>query len=120
MIVPFSISDFLDRAVAVYGDRVGVVDEPDQPAPSLGDLTYAELDSLARRQAARLDALGIGVGDRVAVVSHNSARLMTSFFGVAGYGRVLVPVELPAPARRGPLHRRALRRAGALRRPGAR
>ena len=93
MIVPFSISDFLDRAVAVYGDRVGVVDEPDQPAPSLGDLTYAQLDSLARRQAARLDALGVGVGDRVAVVSHNSARLMTSFFGVAGYGRVLVPVN---------------------------
>ena len=36
MIVPFSVSDFIDRAVQVYGDRVGVVDEPDQPAPSLG------------------------------------------------------------------------------------
>ena len=36
MIVPFSVRDFLDRAVTVYGDRVGVVDEPDQPAPSLG------------------------------------------------------------------------------------
>ena len=93
MIVPFSISDFLDRAVAAYGERVGVIDEPDQPAPSLGDLTYAQLDALARRQAAKLDELGIAVGERVAVVSHNSARLMTSFFGVAGYGRVLVPVN---------------------------
>ena len=36
MIVPFSIADFLDRARAVYGERVGVVDEPDQPAASLG------------------------------------------------------------------------------------
>jgi acyl-CoA synthetase (AMP-forming)/AMP-acid ligase II len=72
---------------------VGVVDEPDQPAPSLGDLTYAEMGALARRQAARLDELGIGVGDRVAVVSHNSARLLTSFFGVSGSGRVLVPVN---------------------------
>ena len=36
MIVPFSVSDFIDRAVQVYGDRVGVVDEPDQPAPPLG------------------------------------------------------------------------------------
>jgi fatty-acyl-CoA synthase len=91
--VPFSVSDFLDRAVQVYGDRVGVVDEPDQPAPSLVDLTYAELGALARRQAARLDQRGIGVGDRVAVVSHNSARLLTSFFGVSGSGRVLVPVN---------------------------
>ena len=93
MLVPFSVSDFIDRAVQVYGDRVGVVDEPDQPAPSLGDLTYAQLGDLARRQAAQLDELGVGVGDRVAVVSHNSARLLTSFFGVSGYGRVLVPVN---------------------------
>ncbi|MGH3335740.1 MAG: AMP-binding protein [Nocardioides sp.] len=93
MIVPFSISDFIDRAVGVYGERTGVIDEPDQPAPSLGELTYAEIGALARRQAAKLDELGIGIGDRVAVVSHNSARLLTSFFGVAGTGRVLVPVN---------------------------
>src|SRR3569833_2826159 len=93
MIVPFSVSDFLDRATTVYAERVGVIDEPDQPAPSLGDLTYGEVGALARRQAAKLDELGIGVGDRVAIVSHNSARLLTSFFGVAGFGRVLVPVN---------------------------
>ena len=29
----------------------------------------------------------------MAVVSHNSARLLTSFFGVSGFGRVLVPVN---------------------------
>ncbi|WP_432479342.1 AMP-binding protein [Nocardioides sp. GXQ0305] len=93
MIVPFSVSDFLDRAVTVYGERTGVVDEPDQPAASLGEMTYAELGARARRIAARLDQLGIGVGERVAVVSHNSARLLAAFFGVAGYGRVLVPVN---------------------------
>ncbi|GAW51622.1 MULTISPECIES: AMP-binding protein [unclassified Nocardioides] len=93
MIVPFSVSDFIDRAVQVYGDRIGVVDEPDQPAPSLGEMTYAEIGARARRQAAKLDALGLEVGDRVAIVSHNSARLLTSFFGVSGYGRVLVPVN---------------------------
>ncbi|GAA2143609.1 AMP-binding protein [Nocardioides koreensis] len=93
MFVPFSVSDFIDRAVQVYGERVGVVDEPSQPAPSLGELTYAEIGALARRQAAKLDELGIGFGDRVAIVSHNSARLLTSFFGVAGFGRVLVPVN---------------------------
>ncbi|KAA0085595.1 long-chain-fatty-acid--CoA ligase [Mycolicibacterium sp. P9-64] len=93
MIVPFSVADFIDRAVQVYGQRVGVIDEPDQPATSLGDLTYARFGELVRRQAAHLDALGVGPGDRVAVVSHNSARLLTSFFGVSGFGRVLVPVN---------------------------
>ncbi len=93
MFVPFSVNDFLDRAVQVYGDRIGIVDEPQQPAPSLGELTYRQVGDLARRQAARLDELGIGVGERVGIVSHNSARLMTSFFGVAGSGRVLVPIN---------------------------
>jgi fatty-acyl-CoA synthase len=93
VIVPFSAADFLDRALAVYADRVGIVDEPDQPAESLGDLTYARVGELARAQAAKLDGLGIGVGDRVAYVSHNSARLFTAFFGVTGFGRVLVPIN---------------------------
>ncbi|VXB31750.1 AMP-binding protein [Nocardioides sp. AX2bis] len=93
MLVPFSVNDFIDRAVQVYGERVGVVDEPDQPAPSLGSPTYAEIGELARRQAAKLDELGIAVGERVAVVSHNSARLLAAFFGVSGSGRVLVPVN---------------------------
>ena len=120
MLVPFSVTDFIDRAVQVYGDRVGVVDEPDQPAPSLGELTYAQVGDLARRQAAQLDELGIGVGDRVAVVSHNSARLLTSFFGVSGYGRVLVPVNFRL---RPDEVRYIVEHSGArvlLRRPGAR
>jgi fatty-acyl-CoA synthase len=93
MIVPFSVGDFLDRATTVYGDRVGVVDEPDQPAPPWGSLTYREIGQRARQMAAKLDALGVGFGERVAMVSHNSARLLTAFWGVSGSGRVLVPVN---------------------------
>ena len=47
----------------------------------------------ARAQAAALDGLGIGIGERVAIVSHNSARLLTALFGVSGSGRVLVPIN---------------------------
>jgi acyl-CoA synthetase (AMP-forming)/AMP-acid ligase II len=93
---PLQVSDFLYRAALVYGDRVAVVDEPDQPALPLGArgvLTYSDVDRLAREQAARLDELGVPVGGRVAIVSHNAARLLVSFFGVCGYGRVLVPVN---------------------------
>jgi acyl-CoA synthetase (AMP-forming)/AMP-acid ligase II len=99
MFVPLTVNDFLDRAETVYPDRVAVVDEPDQPAAPVGPLTYRELAAAARAQAAALDDLGIPVGGRVAVVSQNSARLLTSFFGVSGSGRVLVPVNfrLAAP-----------------------
>jgi fatty-acyl-CoA synthase len=93
MIIPFSVMDFLQRAVAVYGERIGIVDEPDQPAGSLGELTYARVAELAAAMAAKHDQIGLDVGDRVAFVSHNSARLFTAFFGVSGYGRVLVPVN---------------------------
>jgi acyl-CoA synthetase (AMP-forming)/AMP-acid ligase II len=93
MIVPFSANDFLDRALAVYGERLGIVDEPDQPAGSLGEVSYTRVGELARAMAARHDELGLEAGARVAFVSHNSARLFTAFFGVCGYGRVLVPIN---------------------------
>ncbi|MBW9209424.1 AMP-binding protein [Mumia sp. zg.B21] len=99
MFFPLTVRDFLDRAVTVYPERIGVVDEPDQPAPSWGEVTYAELGRRARSQAAYLDDLGVPQGARVAIVSQNSARLLASFFGVSGWGRVLVPINFRlAPA----------------------
>jgi acyl-CoA synthetase (AMP-forming)/AMP-acid ligase II len=88
-----TIVDHLRRAEQVYGDRVALVDEPDQPAASWGTLTYHEVATRARAQAAALDDLGVPQGARVAMVSQNSARLYTSFFGVSGFGRILVPVN---------------------------
>ena len=93
MKVPLSVLDFLDRAETVYANRVAIVDEPDPPGGSLGTLHYRELADLARAQAAALDRLGIGFGERVAIVSKNAGRLLASFFGVSGYGRVLVPIN---------------------------
>ncbi len=93
MIVQFNVRDFLDRAAAAYPDRVGLVDEPLQPAEPWGDLTFAGLAARARSQAGALDRLGVEPGERVAVVSHNSSRLLTAFFGVCGWGRILVPIN---------------------------
>jgi acyl-CoA synthetase (AMP-forming)/AMP-acid ligase II len=93
MRVPLTIADHLERAALVYPDRIGVVDEPDQAASSWGSLTYRRVAQLARAQAAGLDALGVGRGERVAIVSHNAARLLVSFFGVSAWGRVLVPIN---------------------------
>jgi fatty-acyl-CoA synthase len=93
MRVPLTTRDFLDRAELVYGDRVGVVDEPTQPAPSLGDVTYREMARRGRAMQAALDALGVGEGERVAVVSHNAARLLEMLLAVPSSGRVIVPIN---------------------------
>src|SRR5438309_4500207 len=93
MRVPLTIGDFLQRADHVYGERVGVVDEPSPSDGSWGSLTWRQVHHRARAQAAGLDRLGIGRGERVAIVSPNAARFLTSFFGVSGFGRVLVPIN---------------------------
>jgi fatty-acyl-CoA synthase len=93
MRTPLTIGGHLDRAALVYGDRVGVVDEPDPPGGGLGHLTYRRVQELARAQAAGLDERGVARGDRVAILSQNAGRLLVSFFGVSGWGRVLVPVN---------------------------
>jgi acyl-CoA synthetase (AMP-forming)/AMP-acid ligase II len=93
MKVALTVRDFLDRAERVYGERVGIIDEPLQPAPGWGSITYREMARRARAIGAGLDALGIGFGERVAIVSQNSARLTTAFFGVSGHGRILVPIN---------------------------
>jgi acyl-CoA synthetase (AMP-forming)/AMP-acid ligase II len=92
MKVALTIGDYLERGASVYPERVAVVDEPGAPG-SLGRVTYDELHRRARGMAGALDAMGIAHGERVAIVSPNSARFLISFFGVSGFGRVLVPVN---------------------------
>ncbi len=93
MKVALTVNDFVRRAELLYPDRVAIVDEPDQPAESWGSIDYREMARRARAMAAGLDQLGIAVGDRVAMVSQNSARLLTALVGVSGSGRILVPVN---------------------------
>ena len=93
MKVALTVNDFLRRAEQIYPHRVAIIDEPTQPAESWGTVSYADMAARARAQAAALDAMEIAVGERVAIVSHNSARLLTALFGVSGSGRVLVPIN---------------------------
>ncbi|MFC0541143.1 AMP-binding protein [Kutzneria chonburiensis] len=93
MRVPLTVSDFLDRAATVLADSVAIVDEPAQPADPVATTTYRELAGRVRAWQAGLDALGVGEGERVAVVSHNSARLMELLHAVPASGRICVPVN---------------------------
>jgi acyl-CoA synthetase (AMP-forming)/AMP-acid ligase II len=92
MKVPLTISDFLRRGALVYPDRPALIDEPGT-AGSLGTITYRSLERRARGLAITLDQMGVGLGERVAIVSPNAARFGVAFYGVSGYGRVLVPVN---------------------------
>ncbi len=93
MRVPLTIADHLERAEVAYGRRTVLIDEPDQPAAAWGGITASEMAVRARAQAAALDRLGVAHGERVAIVSQNSARLLTAFWGVSAHGRVLVPIN---------------------------
>ena len=93
MIVPLTLADFLERAELVYGDREAIVDEPNPPGGGLGRISYAQFAAMCRSLAAALDDLGVGEGERVAIVSPNAARFLVSLFAVSVYGRVLVPVN---------------------------
>src|SRR5690349_8175490 len=92
MKVPLTISDFLRRGALVYPDRPALIDEPGT-AGSLGTITYRSLERRARGLAIALDEMAVAQDERVALVSPNAARFGVAFFGVSGYGRVLVPVN---------------------------
>src|SRR4029450_9226217 len=134
MRVPLTIADFLERAALVYPDRIGVVDEPDQPAESWGELTYGRVNELAPgpgRAALRArERAGSGPGrgarrprdrpgraGRRGVPQRRPAARVVLRGGRLGPGAG--PGELPALDRRGALHRRALGRLGAAGRPRA-
>ncbi|MDH3705326.1 MAG: AMP-binding protein [Acidimicrobiia bacterium] len=93
MEIPLTTRDHIERAALVYGDRIGVVDEPDQPAPALDPMSYREVFDRSRALAAGLERLGVAQGGRVAIVSHNAARMLTLLYGATAWGRIAVPVN---------------------------
>jgi len=93
MRVPLTTADFLNRSETVWPESTAVIDEPDQAATPVPTTTYDELARRARAWQAGLDALGVGDGERVAVVSHNAARLLELLYAVPASGRICVPVN---------------------------
>ena len=82
MKVPLTILDHLERAELVYGAREPWWSTSPTSRRRRGPaLTGARMGELARAQACGLDQLGVGPGERVAMVSQNSARLLTALLG---------------------------------------
>ncbi|MEV0259702.1 amino acid adenylation domain-containing protein, partial [Streptomyces sp. NPDC050732] len=75
---------------------------PDAVAVRCGSdaLSYRELDVAAGRLASYLAGVGVGRGDRVAVVMERSVDLVVALLGVWRAGAAYVPVDVEYPAER--------------------
>ena len=89
---PLSPLSFLDRSVLAY---------PDKPAVIYGDTvyTYAHYGERVQRLAAALQAIGVGRGDRVAILAPNLPAMLEAKFGPMRIGAVLVPLNIRLSSR---------------------
>ena len=78
---------FLERTLHVFPEKVGVVDGPRR-------FTYREIGERVYRLASALRRAGVRKGDRVAVLSPNSAEVLEAHFGVPQIGAVLVAINV--------------------------
>jgi fatty-acyl-CoA synthase len=81
-----TLGDMLARTARRYPDK-------DAMMCGVQSWTYAELDILVDDLAAGLQVAGVGLGDRVALMSRNSHWFVALRFAVARAGGVLVPIN---------------------------
>ena len=86
MFEPLSPLHFLRRAARLFPDKTAVVDGARR-------YTYGTLAGRVNRLANALRHLGVGQGDKVAVLSPNSHRLLEAFFAVPQLGAILSPLN---------------------------
>src|ERR1700748_2077710 len=84
---PLTPASFLDRAAAVFADRIAIVDGE-------RTFTYRELSDRSRRLAGALAATGAGHEDRVAALCTNSHVMLELHHAVPMRGAALVSVNL--------------------------
>ena len=80
-------TDFLDRAVDLYGDVTGVV------AHDGTEYTYAELDARVGRLANALAGRGVEQGDGVALLAPNTHYFIETLYATNSLGAVFVPMN---------------------------
>ena len=95
--VPFDLEAGLPTLLA---RQAGKTPERVAVESPTGRYTYAELTDAAGRIAAGLDALGVGPGDRVAVLMRRSREMLAGLIGILGAGATYVPVDPDYPEAR--------------------
>ena len=82
-------AEMLCRAVAAQPEKTALLQDETQ-------LSYGALDRRTNRLANALAGLGIGPGDRVAVLIRNDLRYVEAMYGIHRLGAVAVPVTTRA------------------------
>ena len=80
------VHEFLERSAAKLPEKEALIVGPRR-------ITYAELDASANRLARALRGLGVGYGDRVAVLLDNSSETVISIFGILKADAVFLVVN---------------------------
>lgn len=80
-------TDYLDRAVDLFGDDVGVI------ADDGTEYTYAEFGERVDRLSNALTDRGVEKGDRVALLSPNSHYFMETLYATMQLGALFVPLN---------------------------
>jgi fatty-acyl-CoA synthase len=86
MFEPLSPLHFLRRAARLFPEKTAVVD-------GVHRYTYRVLETRVQRLANALRHMSVGKGDKVAVLSPNSHRMLEAFFAVPQLGAVLTPLN---------------------------
>ena len=84
---PLTLHGVLDAALGAYADRPALI--------TLERMwTYAELAAWSRRLAAGLQAYGLRLGDKVAIVLANYPEFVALKYAIARVGAVAVPINI--------------------------
>ncbi|WP_135820829.1 long-chain-fatty-acid--CoA ligase [Halostella litorea] len=84
---PLLTTDYLDRAVDLFGDDIGVV------ADDGTEYTYGELGERIDRLSDALADWGVEKGDRVALLSPNSHYFIETLYATMQMGALFVPLN---------------------------
>ncbi|MFT4415497.1 long-chain-fatty-acid--CoA ligase [Fredinandcohnia humi] len=84
--VPLLLSQFLDRAVKLYGKKTALIDDGKS-------FTYEEVNDRVNQLSHGLRHLGVTKGDRVAYLAPNSSEMFEGFYGVFQLGAIIVPLN---------------------------
>lgn len=81
-----NLYQLLRRATTLFPNSVAAVDGE-------RSFTYSELDWRVKQLASYLQAHGVTMGDRVAILDFNSIEYIESYFAVAALGAILCPLN---------------------------
>ena len=87
MNVPLILTDFLDRAVRLYGNKPAIIDENGER------YTYKQINDRVNHLSYGLASVGVKKGDRVAYLAPNTLEMYEGFYGAFQLGAVMVTLN---------------------------